>query len=92
MPRPSSKKICDTAVTSRLPTVSDGLPTASEIGDFELKIGRGRDLNPGPHGPEPCRCRVLLCPTDSRVALANTKSTSLVSFGDPLEPSGAGKA
>jgi hypothetical protein len=27
-----SKKICDTAVTSRL-------PTASEIGDFELKIG-----------------------------------------------------
>jgi hypothetical protein len=34
LPRPSSKKICDTAVTSRL-------PTASEIGDFELKIGRG---------------------------------------------------
>ena len=44
------------------------------------------------HGPEPCRCRVLRCPTDSRVVLANTKSTRLVSFGDPLEPSGAGNA
>ena len=50
------------------------------------------DLNPGPHGPEPCRCRVLRCPTDSRVVLANTKSTRLMSFGDPLEPSGAGNA
>ena len=45
-----------------------------------------------PHGPEPCRCRVLRCPTDSRVVLANTKSTRLVSFGDPLEPSSAGNA
>ena len=42
-----------------------------------------RDLNQGPHGPEPCRCGVLQCPTDSRVVLANTKSTSLVSYGDP---------
>jgi len=50
------------------------------------------NLNPGPHGPEPCRCRVLRCPTDSRVVLANTESTRLVSFGDPLEPSGAGNA
>jgi len=40
-------------------------------------------LNPGPHGPETCWCRVLRCPTDSRVVLANTKSTSLVSFSDP---------
>jgi hypothetical protein len=30
--------------------------------------------------------------TDSRMVLANTKSTRLVSFGDPLEPSGAGNA
>jgi hypothetical protein len=35
------------------------------------------------HGPEPCRCRVLRCPTDSHVVLANTKSTWLVSFGEP---------
>ena len=34
LPRPSFKTICDTAVTSRL-------PTASEIGDCDLKIGRG---------------------------------------------------
>ena len=40
-------------------------------------------MNPGPHGPEPCRGRVLRCPTDSGVLLANTKSTSLVSYGDP---------
>jgi hypothetical protein len=37
-------------------------------------------------------CRVLRCPTDSRVVLANTKSTRRVSFDDPLEPSGAGDA
>ncbi len=62
-------------------------------GDFEFKNWSGAgDLNPGPHGPEPCRCRVLRCPTDSRVVLANTGSTGLVSFGDPLEPSGAGNA
>src|SRR2546428_6766374 len=37
----------------------------------EFKIWSGaRDLNPGPHGPEPCRCGVLWCPTDSRVVLA----------------------
>ena len=59
----------------------------------EIRNSSGaRDLNRGPHGPEPCRCRVLRCPTDSRVVLANTKSTRLVSFGDPLEPSGAGNA
>jgi len=39
-------------------------------------------LNPGPHGPEPCPWRVLLCPTDTRVVLANSQSTSLVSLGD----------
>lgn len=56
-------------------------------------FGQGEEiLNPGPHRPEPCRWRVLRCPTDSRVVLANTKSTRLVSFGDPLEPSGAGNA
>ena len=51
-----------------------------------LRAARGRRIVPGPYGPEMCRCRVLRCPTDSRIVLANTKSTSLVSFGDPLEP------
>ena len=60
---------------------------------FQFRNWSGaRDLNPGPHGPEPCRCRVLRCPTDSRGVPANTKSTRLVSSGDPLEPSGAGNA
>jgi len=57
-----------------------------------IEQNRGRDLNPRPHGPEPCRCRVLMCPIDSRVVLASTESTRLVSFGDPLEPSGAENA
>ena len=50
-----------------------------------------RDLNPGPHGPEPWRGRVLRCPTDSRVVLANTKPTRLVSFGDPEDPADSGR-
>jgi len=34
-----------------------------EIAEFEYEIGRGaRDLNPGPHGPEPSWWRVLACP------------------------------
>jgi len=56
------------------------------------KWSGARDLNPGPHGPEPCRCHVLLCLTDSCVVLSSSKSNSLVSFGDLLEPSDAGNA
>jgi hypothetical protein len=77
---------CDPAVTRRL------LSQPGIMGFVFRNWSGARDLNPGPHGPEPCRCRVLRCPTDSRVVLANTKSTRLVSFGDPLEPSGAGNA
>jgi hypothetical protein len=51
-----------------------------------------RDLDAGPHGPNRVGAVCFRCPTESPVVLANTKSTSLVSFGDPLEPSGAGNA
>src|SRR2546427_2605725 len=35
-------------------------------GSSEFKIWSGaRDLNPGPHGPEPCVSRVLQCPAVS---------------------------
>ena len=71
---------------------SDPCPVQALRKDRIQKLVGARDLNPGHHGLEPCRCRVLRCPTDSRVVLANTESTRLVSFGDPLEPSGAGNA
>src|SRR6058998_3905736 len=59
---------------------------ASPLVGEHLEFWSGaRDLNPGPHGPEPCRCRVLRCPTDSCVVLANTESARLVPFDDPLE-------
>jgi len=57
---------------------------------FEIWSG-ARDLNPRPHGPEPWRGHVLRCPTDSRGVLANTKSTSPVSFGDPGDPADSGR-
>ncbi len=37
---------CDPAETRRR-------RTTPEIAGFEYKNGRARDLNPGPHGPEP---------------------------------------
>jgi len=69
-------------------------PTPGEPQEFAIlnTILVGGPVNPGPHGPEPCRLHVLLSPTDSCGVRANTKSTSLVSFGDPIEPSDAGNA
>ena len=58
---------------------------------FEFRIWSGaRDLNPGPHGPEPCRQCVLDCPAGSAGGLLNSNTTFLVSRRDLLEPSGGG--
>src|SRR5947208_14644768 len=59
------------------------LHSSREIGDFEFEIGRGPGFEPGPSRSRTWRGRVLRSPTDSRVVLANTKSTGLVSYGDP---------
>jgi hypothetical protein len=38
-----------------------------------------RDLNPGPHGPEPYRMRVLGCPAGSASARLNSSRAAYVS-------------
>ena len=43
-----------------------------------------RDLNPGPHGPEPWRWRVLKYPGGSASGRLNSNDAALVSFGDLL--------
>ena len=52
----------------------------------------GPGFEPGASRSRTVSGRVLLGPTDSCGVRANTKSTSLVSFGDPIEPSDAGNA
>jgi hypothetical protein len=47
------RKICDTAVTSRLPTVFRR-HLKSAILNSKIGPSGARDLNPGPHGPELC--------------------------------------
>src|SRR5439155_26803765 len=50
--------------------------------NFEFKNWSGaRDLNPGPHGPEPCACRVLACPEVSSSVLWYSISLGVVSAG-----------
>ena len=85
-----SSRVATSVATSLLFVASNRSPPLSSLNT--KRWSGARDLNPGPHGPEPCRCRVLRCPTDTRVVLPNTESTRLVSFGDPLEPFGAGNA
>jgi hypothetical protein len=51
-----------------------------------------RDLNPGPHGPEPCRRRVLECPGGFSGVRLNSNGAAFVSFCDLSEPSGSGNA
>jgi len=48
-----------------------------------------RDLNPGPHGPEPCWLHVLQCPGGSPDARLNSNCRSLVSVRVLLEPPGS---
>ena len=61
--------------------------------DSEYDFWSGaRDLNPGPHGPEPCRRRVLECPRDFSGGRLNSSGAALVSFTDLSEPSGSGNA
>ena len=47
-------------------------------------------MNPGPHGPEPCRRHVLKCPGGSANARLNSNCRALVSARVLLEPPGAG--
>jgi hypothetical protein len=69
------------------------LQTASRIADFEYENGRGpRDLNPGPHGPEPCRRRVLECPGGFSGGRLNSNGVAFMSFCDLSEPSVSGNA
>jgi hypothetical protein len=72
-------------------TVQSYIPDTPGLDRVEFSWSGARDLNPGPHGPEPWRGHVLRCPTDSRVALANAKPTRLVSFGDPEDPADSGR-
>ena len=47
-------------------------------------------MNPGHHGPEPWRGRVLDCPPGSAKARLNSIAAYLVSWRDLQEPWGAG--
>ncbi len=51
-----------------------------------------RDLNPGPHGPEPCQRRVLECPGGFTGGRLNSNGVGFVSFCDLSEPSVSGNA
>ena len=49
-----------------------------------------RDLNPRPHGPEPCRLHILECPDSSAGTRLNSNCRALVSVRVLQEPPGAG--
>jgi len=60
-------------------------------GAFEFKNWSGaRDSTPGPHGPEPCRRRVLEYPVGSADVRLNSSCRALVSLRVLLDPPGAG--
>jgi hypothetical protein len=60
---------------------------------FEFKKwSKTRDLDPGPHGPEPSWLHVLECPADSAGAHMISTAVAFVSSHDLIGPSGAGNA
>src|SRR6266487_1010948 len=60
---------------------------------FELANSSGaRDLNPGPHSPEPSWLHVLECPAGSAGGLLNSTAGAFVSSRDLIGPSGAANA
>jgi hypothetical protein len=64
-----------------------------QVFGFEFRIWSGaRDLNPGPHGPEPAVCRVLPCPAGSFRVLLCSISPADVSFCFLLCPPGSANA
>jgi hypothetical protein len=63
------------------------------MGQFRIQDWSGaRDLNPGPHGPEPCWLHLLECPAGSAGDLLNSTASAFVSSRDLIGPSGAGNA
>ena len=60
-------------------------------GEFRFWSG-ARDLNPGPHGPEPCRRRVLSCPVVSARFLLCSSWIFFLSLCDLLYPLGSPNA
>src|ERR1700682_6138484 len=77
---------CDTAVIRRTVCTE---PRRQIV--FEKWSG-ARDLNPGPHGPEPSPCHVLECPGGSSWGRLNSRGGAIVSFCDLSEPSVSGNA
>ena len=60
------------------------------LDEFEFRFWSGaRDLNPGPHGPEPARWRVLLRPVVSARFLLYSKWIFFVSSCDLVYPPGS---
>jgi len=56
------------------------------------KWSGARDLNPGPHGPEPSWLHFLGCPGGSARALLISNAASLLSSCDLLVPAGSRNA
>jgi len=60
---------------------------ARDVGVTAIKFWSGaRDLNPGPHGPEPAQWRVLWCPVVSARFLLYSKWIFFVSSCDLVYP------
>jgi hypothetical protein len=75
---------CDTAVIR--PPSSNSRNTGIVFGFWS----GARDLNPGPHGPEPCWLHILQCPGGSPDDRLNSNCRNLVSIRVLLEPPGSG--
>jgi hypothetical protein len=67
----------DTSVTRLCPPAQ---PVKAGLTLLTQKWSGARDLNPGPHGPEPAVSRVLPCPAGSSSVLLYSMSPAVVSF------------